>query len=394
MSYRWTSILSSDATATRKLISEAADAEATFDRPGVYTVELEVRDPAGATSISSVPVIVGNSRPMVEFLQPQNGDFFTPGQPVRYQLLVRDQEDGTSDFDEAEQENWHLIESQAPSRLFVEAIPETNAGSSENDHPGLALIRKSDCLNCHAASRKLVGPSFVEIADKYRDQPHQLEQSVARVREGSTGVWGKIGMLPHQQHTESEVTQMVEYVFATTAAATHPSAQGFNNEILIGDVGGNLRLEAAYTDLGRGEIPKLVGIGSVVLRNRSVQAEAADEIQGTQRLGSDQAEGKYSMGAINHGAFLKFNNLPLDELRSITVRVTSAGAGGDIEVRRGGMDGELLGSITVEINGSWSDFYSKTIDLKPQSGRDAIYLVFKNPANRGGLMNIDSLTFQ
>lgn len=393
LSYRWTFVKASDATATRQLISETADTEVTFDQPGVYTIELEVRDPAGATHVSSVPVIVGNSRPVVEFIEPRDGDFFTPGQPLRYQLRVRDQEDGTSDFDEAEEEGKYLIESQAPSRLFVEAIPETNS-TSETEHPGLALIRKSDCFNCHAANRQLVGPSFVAIADKYRDQPHQLEQSVQRVLEGSTGVWGKIGMLPHQQHTVSEVTQMVQYVFSVTADASHPSAQGFNNEILIGDLSTNLRLEAAYTDLGRGEIPKLVGIGSVVLRNRRVQAEAADEFQGTQRLGADQAEGKYFMGAINHDAFLKFNNIPLDDLRSVTVRVTSAGAGGEIEVRRGGVDGELLGSVTVPVNGSWEAFYDQAIELKPQSGRDAIYFVFKNPVNRGGLMNIDSLTFR
>ncbi len=394
LSYRWTFVKSSDASATRQPLSETADTEVTFYEPGVYTVELEVRDPAGATSVSSVPVIVGNSRPVVEFIAPRDGDFFTPGQPIRYQLRVRDQEDGTSDFDEAEEEGQHLIESQAPSRLFVEAIPEANNGALEADHPGLTLIRKSDCFNCHAANRKLVGPSFVEIADKYRDQSHQLAQSVKRVLEGSTGVWGKIGMLPHQQHTESEVTQMVQYVFSSTADTAHPSAQGFNNEILIGDLSTNLKLEAAYTDLGRGEIPKLVGIGSVVLRNRHLQAEAADEFQGTQRLGSDRAEGKYFMGAINHDAFLKFNNIPLDNLQSVTVRVTSAGAGGEIEVRRGSADGELLGSVTVPVNGSWEAFGDKTIELTPQTGRDAIYFVFKNPINRGGLMNIDSLTFQ
>ena len=100
------------------------------------------------------------------------------------------------------------------------------------------------------------------------------------------------------------------------------------------------------------------------------------------------------MGAINYDAFLKFNHIPLDDLRSVTVRVTSAGAGGEIGVRRDGVDGELLGSVTVPVNGSWDAFYNQTIELKPQSGREAIYFVFKNPVNRGGLMNIDSLTFR
>ncbi len=394
LSYRWTYVRSGDAAATRQLIAETPDADTTFDQPGVYTVELEVRDPAGASNVSSLPVIVGNARPEVVFLSPRDGDFFTPGQPIRYQLLVRDREDGTSDVEQAEEEGWELIESQAPSRLFVEAIPQISEASSEALHPGLALIRKSDCFNCHAANRRLVGPSFLEIADKYRNDPHQLEKSVARVREGSTGVWGKIGMLPHQQHTAGEVTQMVEYVYSVTAGTSNPSAQGFSNELPTAEVAGSLRLEATYTDLGRDEIPKLIGVGSVLLRSRTLQAEAADEFQGTQRLASDRAEGKQFMGGINHDAFLKFNDIPLDGLSQIAVRVASAGAGGTIEIRRGSPAGPLLGMLPVVVNGNWEEFREESIALTPATGRDTLYVVFKNEANRGGLMNIDSLSFR
>lgn len=394
LTYRWTYVKSGDASASRTLIAETANAEVVFDTPGVYTVELEVKDPSGASNLSSAPVIVGNSRPEVVFLKPLDGDFFTPGQAVEYQVVVRDREDGTSDFEQAEEDDWHLIESQAPSRLFVEAIAVANLSDKIAESPGLTLIRKSDCLNCHATNRRLVGPSFVEIADKYRDQPHQLEKSAQRVRDGSTGVWGKIGMLPHQQHTESEVMQMVEYVFSVTADKSNPSGQGFTNLLAIGDVGGSLKLEANYTDLGRGEIPALIGTGSVMLRSRHVQAEAADQIQGTQPLGSAKAEGGKFMGAINHDAFLKFDGITLDGLKAIVARVTSAGAGGVIEIRRGKPDGELIGSGEVKVNGSWDDFFELEIPLVETTGRDALFLVFKNEKNRGGLMNIDSIKFR
>lgn len=394
LTYRWTFVRSGETELKRYPIAETAVAEVTFDQPGVYTVELEVTDPAGASHVSSLPVIVGNTPPEVVFLEPRDGDFYTPGEPIRYSLLVRDREDGTSDFDEAEEEGWHPIESQAPSRLFVEASAVVDDESAANEAPGLTLMRKSDCFNCHAAGRRLVGPSFVEIAEKYRNEPHQLEKSAARVRTGSTGVWGKIGMLPHEQHTEAEVLQMVEYVFSVTADSSNPSAQGFNNAVEIGELTGKVRLEATYTDLGRGEIPKLVGSGSVTLRSRTMEAEAADQFQGTQRLGSDNASGKHFMGAIKHGALLRFDQIPLDGLTAIDIRVASAGAGGTVEIRRGAVDGPLLGSVDVEVNGSWEDFYDKTIELEPTSGRDAIFVIFKNPKNRDGLMNIDSLTFR
>jgi cytochrome c len=391
--YQWSYVRSDDAAAKRTLIAETPNAEVTFDTLGVYTVQLEVKDAAGASSTSSLPVIVGNARPEVEFIEPRDGDFFTPGQAVTYQLLVRDREDGTSDFEQAEEEGWHPIESHAPGRLFVESIAKSDDAAADN-HPGLSLIRKSDCLNCHATNRRLVGPSFVEIADKYRNDPHQLAKSAVRVREGSTGVWGKVGMLPHAQHTEAEVLKMVEYVFSTTAAAANPSAQGFSNSVEIGDAKDQLKLQATYTDLGRGDIPKLEGSSVITLRSRNLQAESANEITGAQKLNSGKAEGKQFVGAITHDSFLRFDRISLDGLKSLKVRVASAGVGGNIEVRRGSAEGALLGSVAVEVNGNWEEFYEKEIELTNCDGRDTIFLVFKNEKNRGGLMNIDSVTFQ
>jgi cytochrome c len=394
LTYQWTAIKSGAEPPIRQRLASTAEADFEFTEPGIYTIELAVSDPHGAASTTSLPIIVGNARPEVEFLEPTSGDFFTPGEEVGYRLVVRDPEDGTSDFEQAdESDEWEFIESTAPSRVLVEALPMATDSSGKNDPPGLAMIRKSDCFNCHALNSVRVGPSFVQIADKYRDQPHQLELSVKRVLEGSTGVWGKVAMLPHSQHTPAEVQQMVGYVFSTTAGAANPSVQGFNSKIATNAKDERIQLQATYTDLGRGDIPKLSGTSSIVLRSRLVQAESADEFQGTRPLNSDAAEGKVMMGAIEHGGFLRFNNIAFEQVSRMTVRVASAGAGGTIEIHRGRVDGEFLGSTSVEVNGQWEKFYEKTFDLGDAEGRDDLYLVFKNPENRGGLMNIDSVEF-
>mgnify|MGYP002336321294 CR=1 FL=1 len=153
-------------------------------------------------------------------------------------------------------------------------------------------------------------------------------------------------------------------------------------------------MEATYTDLGRDDIPKLIGVSSITLRNQHVQAEASDELAGAKRLGSDKAEGKQFVGAIEHDGYLRFAKVPLQGLRRIVVRVASAGAGGSIEIHRGSPGGPLLGSTSVEVNGSWEQFYARAIELEPATGRDDLFVVFKNAKNRGGLMNIDSLDFQ
>jgi cytochrome c len=99
------------------------------------------------------------------------------------------------------------------------------------------------------------------------------------------------------------------------------------------------------------------------------------------------------MGSIEHDGYLRFGDVPLDGVRAITVSVASAGAGGWIEVRRGSNQGELLGEVQVDVNGDWEAFAEKRIELLPATGRDDVYLVFRNSENRGGLMNIDALTF-
>ncbi len=401
LTYAWSIVPAGVINAEAVSIAASANATTTISEPGVYTALLTVRDPSGSSSTTSLPIIVGNARPEVEFLEPSDGDFYAPGEPIRYSIVVRDHEDGTSDFELAEDDDdLEFIDSAAATRLFVEASSVVSASSAATEVPGLALIRKTDCLNCHATHRPLVGPSFVEIAMKYRDQPHQVDLSVQRVMNGSTGVWGKVGMLPHQQHTAAEVRQMVEYVFSTTADASNPSAIGFNNSILTAAMApeeghsGAIRLDASYTDLGRGEIPKLAGRASVTLRNRTLQAESADEFKGTTKLGGESAQGKHFMGGIEHNGFLKFENVRLNRVDQVTVRVASAGFGGTIELRQGGVEGRIVGSTTVEVNGDWEAFYEKTMTIEASPESAPLYVVFKNDENRSGLMNLDSIHFQ
>ncbi len=393
LTYKWSLTRTNSSEPTAIELATTARASAEITEPGVYAVTLEVRDEAGAVGMTSLPVIVGNSRPSVEFIEPLDGDFYTPGEPIRYNVMVRDVEDGTSDLEESENGEYKFIDALAPTRMFVEVMPVSDASKS-NETPGMTLIRKTDCLNCHAPNRTLVGPSFVDIATKYRDQPHQVDVSVGRVMNGSTGVWGKVGMLPHSQHTVAEVRLMVETVFSATADSSNASATGFNNSLPTAQDSQSVQLSANYADAGRGDIPKLDGSATIMLRNRNLQAESADEFGGTQRLGSDKAQGKHFMGGIEHDGFLKFTNIPFNAVKQVVVRVASAGVGGTIELHRGGMDGPLLGSTTVEVNGDWTDFYEKTIELGVTDGRDSLYVVFKNPERRGGLMNIDSINLQ
>lgn len=71
-----------------------------------------------------------------------------------------------------------------------------------------ALLEKNSCTACHGMAQKLVGPAFADIAKKYADRADYL---VARIRAGSTGVWGPVPM-PPQAIDEAEAQRIARWL--------------------------------------------------------------------------------------------------------------------------------------------------------------------------------------
>ena len=59
-----------------------------------------------------------------------------------------------------------------------------------------AAMNKAGCMACHAKDKKLVGPSFKDIAARYKGQD-AVAQLTAKVRKGGAGAFGPIPMPPH-----------------------------------------------------------------------------------------------------------------------------------------------------------------------------------------------------
>jgi cytochrome c len=59
-----------------------------------------------------------------------------------------------------------------------------------------AALSKAGCMACHAKDKKLVGPSFKDIAAKYKGQDAAAAMA-QKVRSGGKGVFGPIPMPPN-----------------------------------------------------------------------------------------------------------------------------------------------------------------------------------------------------
>ena len=94
----------------------------------------------------------------------------------------------------------------------VAEVPQTSSLA------GQALVQASDCLRCHGMDRRYVGPSFRQIADRYREQPDAANYLARKIREGGVGVWGRTVMPRHPQVNEAQSSDMARWLLSLPPA--------------------------------------------------------------------------------------------------------------------------------------------------------------------------------
>lgn len=79
---------------------------------------------------------------------------------------------------------------------------------------GKELINKSDCNSCHQLETKIIGPSYLEIAEKYKNNDETIQKLAAKIIDGGSGVWGDIPMIAHADLDDNDAQTMVLYIFS------------------------------------------------------------------------------------------------------------------------------------------------------------------------------------
>lgn len=77
-----------------------------------------------------------------------------------------------------------------------------------------ALMKKHNCVSCHATDKKLVGPAYKEVAAKYKGDASAADKLVDKVKKGGSGVWGPIPMPPNPAVPDGEVRALVDWILA------------------------------------------------------------------------------------------------------------------------------------------------------------------------------------
>jgi cytochrome c551/c552 len=98
----------------------------------------------------------------------------------------------------------------------AEAAPAVQAAVAvKTAAPGAAsvmpLLQKNSCVACHGMDSKLVGPSFKDIANKYKDRADAVNYLSGKIKAGGQGVWGAIPM-PPQALSAAESAQISQWL--------------------------------------------------------------------------------------------------------------------------------------------------------------------------------------
>jgi cytochrome c len=200
-----------------------------------------------------------NQAPVVKILSPQNNSLFDKDAQIVYKIGVSDKEDGDSKFDEIN-----------PKEVLLEVryLKGGKASPANSQNNGLNVIMTSNCITCHGFNTKAMGPSFFDISKRYPATKANIDSLVKRIKDGSTGIWGKEKMPPHPELSVTDIKSIAQWIMKN---ATDPTANyyvGTDGYFRIkpdAPAKGIYQLTASYTDHGLKDVP-----GSKRLRGQDV----------------------------------------------------------------------------------------------------------------------------
>lgn len=77
------------------------------------------------------------------------------------------------------------------------------------------LARQKICMGCHAVDRKLIGPSFKDVAARYAGQKEAPSRLADHIVNGSSGAWGAVPMPANPKVTADEAQKLANWILAT-----------------------------------------------------------------------------------------------------------------------------------------------------------------------------------
>ncbi len=346
LTYEWK--VSNKTAGTR--VFKTANPTVSFDKAGIYKATLTVTDAKGAKNSQSLDIKVGNEPPMVAFdILKGNKTFYFPNKPIEYDIKVEDKEDGSLSNGKIKPEQVAVNIDYMPIGYDKIEVSQNHRGADAVAFAstGQRLIEASDCKACHVVDKKSVGPSYTDIANKYKGTPGIAEQLAKKVISGGMGVWGEHAMSAHPSISQSDATSMVEYILSIgekKVVKSYPTKGSYTTAIPAGQKeNGSFVLRASYKDRGTKLMPATASEQTIVLRHPFLDPELANKAKGTQKV-MTPSKSFFVVGNNSYIGYDKIDFTNIDQIDFYTQATTRVGAaGGIIEVHLDSPTGPLVG---------------------------------------------------
>lgn len=105
---------------------------------------------------------------------------------------------------------WLDLRAASVAALLFIGAPITHA-SSENAK-AFAISKKNACLGCHAINKKIVGPSFQDIAAKYKNNSSANTLLKNKIQKGGAGSWGVVPMPANAKLSDADLSILAPWI--------------------------------------------------------------------------------------------------------------------------------------------------------------------------------------
>lgn len=379
------------------------DSEATIalTELGQYNAKLTVDDGHGGVATQTMDLVAGNEPPSLS-LEVPNKSFYSPNTSVDYEIKVNDKEDGSlgNGIDPAEV--------AVSIDYLAEGFDQVTIAQGHREADVLALgstgkklIEASDCMACHKEKEKSIGPSYTEIAQKYKGNDNAREYLSKKIISGGGGVWGEVPMAAHPQLKAKEAADMAEFILSLGSrkanANTLPTKGSFAAEVPQGDPGNGVYIvRAAYEDHGANNMPSQVSEKTFVLRSTKLDVHGFDEYSDVNKM---SFSGNKLAIPAKSGSYMVLKQVDLSGIASVQLAASAPkaqlnAAGGKLELRLGSPAGTLIGESEFleasDAGGFTPSIINAPLNLpEAQTGKlQDLYLLFVNDRETSGSLMV------
>lgn len=86
--------------------------------------------------------------------------------------------------------------------------------TASSAYANLDLAKKNACTACHAVDKKLVGPSYQEVAKKYAGQKDAEASLIKSIKAGGSGKWGPVPMPAQAALSDADAKTLAAWILA------------------------------------------------------------------------------------------------------------------------------------------------------------------------------------